>query len=260
MLKKIQMILIMIFCVIGCKHYEIRNVIPLGVELKRPYRIALIGFYPFKASSTSTRSGRVIRTTSIAELDYDKSNKGLLKIGKPVEDFLEPGFKTNVDQTKIKEFVNTYLDQTKRSGVLELTKLIVSKETKPNETTFQVRNHNADLIVVGFHGPAFRERDKEKTSLWRVVYTGFLFTFTAGFYPGYFGNEVSLSTFHIYDKDLNLVKKYEIKDSIPIYVGILEKENVVRFGNELTPELITYRPQITEFENFLLEFLNERKF
>nr|WP_061250045.1 hypothetical protein [Leptospira alstonii] len=201
----------------------------------------------------------MITTTRVAELDYDKPNKGLLKIGKPVEDFIEPGFKTNIDQTKIKSFVDNYLEQTKRSGVPEITKLIVSKETKPNETTLQMRNHNADLIVVGFHGPAFRERDKEKTSILRVIYTGFLFSLTAGFYPGYLGNEVSLSTFHIYDKNLNLLKKYEIKDSTPIYVGILENENVIRFGNEITPELITYYPQIAEFENFLLEFLNEKK-
>jgi len=167
------------------------------ISLNKTKKIALLGAYSFTTKVTdSRRSGNTITTTYEAGLKYDSAGKKLFTIGTPVEEIPTQGIDGSIPQERIQAFIKNYLEMVKKSGIEEMEKVIEAKDKK-----LFWKKRDVDYYVVAVFFPPFKE-SASNTGLLTIL----PFVFSAGFFPQTEDFKKS-STFFVYDRSLNLVKK-----------------------------------------------------
>lgn len=248
MSKRIILISSMLFFM-NCTYHVIREPdkkignVPLS-EKSKSAKIALIGFYPFK-SYVSAQRGRT--TTYTAVLNYANSTKSLFAHGKKIEDFPASGIDTSVSEEKVKAFIGSYLENVKNSGLNEIAKVIDLKEEGDKKKIF-LKKRDVDFYIIGIHGPPFETASAGGTIT--SVLTAFPFILTLGTFP-LWRDRIVESTFLIYDKNLNLVKKKEFKNNYDLFIAWWGDSDQGGLGATAKPEFTVklYQPDVIDFSN-----------
>ncbi|BDA77871.1 hypothetical protein LPTSP3_g08010 [Leptospira kobayashii] len=238
---KIFFLFLLLISLVSCNIHFIRKPKPqsmLALPADKGLKVALIGFYPYQYSSYS--SGR--RTTTTAVLDYKNRIQASSKIGKPAEFFPTSGIDTSVPPEKVKEFVMNYLNEVKRSGFDEITK-VVEIQKEGEESKMYLKKRDVDYYVVGVHGPAF-PKDFDP----RFLLTAHLFMLTLGTFPFWQVQEAD-SKFYIYDHGLNLINTRVFRNKYEVIAGWWGEKEQGAFNRNpeagFMPRL--YEPDVIDF-------------
>jgi hypothetical protein len=230
---------------------------PARIEsVKKKYRIALIGFYPYKKiaiDSYRDRSFTFIKTQSV--IDYDNSMKAAFALGMPIEDVPENGQLVEVPVDTIKTFVDTYMTRVNETGKDEMSKIITEKNGTP-----VIRGRDVDYYLVGIYQPHFNRLSESKKHL--SNFTLFLYNITFGTIP-LIHHYKKTSLFYLYDRNLNLLKKFE-------YAGVYKLKSAWWVtqnpeGNKFTstwksevPPGYIWKPDLTLISDDLIRFLDSQ--
>ena len=237
----------------NCNRHYIREFKPTSTpsNLDKPYKIALVGFYPLQYSTVS--SGQVITTT--ATLNYNNSTKDYFSYGKKIEEFPSSGIDPTVPTAKVKDFFLKYLSSVKRSGFEEIVKIVEIKG-EGEKAEFHLKKRDIDYYVVAIHGPAF---DSSFGNIGRFFATGHLFLATAGTSPLW--SSIPANTqFLVYDNKLDFVGERMFENRYTVLTawwgnseeGLMNKKP----NPEFTPKI--FAPDVKEFSHEFPLWLKER--
>lgn len=262
-MKNFTIILIIAIFGYNCNKHYIRQSkypeIPKEIQQKiQNKKIALIGFYPFHAYQTgSYTSGRTTYTTMTAVLDYKNSTKPFIKQFQPIDQIKESGLNTGVPENQVKEFVKFYLEKVKKSGLDELSKVVDAKKIDDKTTKLSLKKRDIDYYVVGIHGPPFIK--SSTAGIGKFFLSVFFFMGTAGTVP-LWGDKTVTSEFHVFDKNLQFVKKYEysnVYNVLTAWWGNSDEGSLGTNDNDAArkfkPNL--YKPDTLDFAYEFSEFL-----
>ncbi|WP_425324628.1 Lp29 family lipoprotein [Leptospira selangorensis] len=174
----------------------------LPENYKKP-KIAYIGFMGFKEELTASY-GR--RRTYTASLD----DRARFLIDPPYGDFGSDElanvnqFRRDIPSPKVRNFVFSYLDSVRQSGLKEMNKY-VHVVPRGKEYDYFLRDHQFDYYVIGIHLPAFAESADDE-NFFHIISFPFSF-FTLGVLP-FVGKGKAYSTMIVFDKNLNELKRF----------------------------------------------------
>ncbi|PKA14332.1 Lp29 family lipoprotein [Leptospira haakeii] len=209
------------------------------LEIKKN-RIALVGFLPFKETG-----GRSIR---VASLDYENSLKKYVKIGTPIEQITENGIDLSVPAENVNRFVNLYIGEVKKTGLDEINKVLLIKESTKGKIGF-LRKRDVDFYVVAILGPPFARPSISGYALSLLTY--FPFLLSLGTVPNW-GIMENKSTFLIFDSKLELLKRKEYDSSYHYLISWFVPKEGNRTYDDDSRAMEPYLADISEFE---MEFL-----
>jgi|JI8StandDraft_1071087.scaffolds.fasta_scaffold00078_5 hypothetical protein len=253
-MKKIVFCFSFVLFLLHCKNvFFIRDYTPKSMPVEGKAKIALVGFYPFTYSSTT--QSRV--TTTTATLDYRSPMKKVFPIGKSLDEIPTSGIDVSVPSDTVKEFTLNYLSNVKKSGILEISKMVESKG-EGEKAVFSLKKRDVDYYLIGIHGPAF---DDSPGNIGRTLLTAHLSILSLGTFP-FWGSVGNNSTFLLYDKNLKLIDTKTYSDRYEFIAGWWGKEEHGSFNmsnSELPSHMKSqiYAPQILEYSDYLNEFFQK---
>ena len=246
--------LIILFIFLSCKNFVfIREYTPKTTEFKSKAKIALVGFFPYRYSSST--SGR--RRTTTAILDYNHPTGSVMSIGTPIDLIPSTGLDPNVSADVTKEVAMNYLEKVKISGLQEISKMIDIKKID-EKTTFALKKREVDYYLIAIHGPAF---DESMENLGRTLLTAHLCILTIGTVPCWRSIQTE-TKFFLYDNKLNLVDSMSYSNRYEHLGAWWGKEDQGSFDLQTSEipdplKIKVYKPQISEYEDHLKDILNK---
>lgn len=218
--------------------------------------IALVNFFPYYISQ-SNKVGR--RASSTSSLNYNRSMKSYFKSGQPVEKFQVNGIRKDIPESKVKEFVDTYLQITKKSGIDEILKLVEINKISEQEFTYSLKNIDADYIVVGYLLPEFRQSNLVLITVFSKLYSAL----TLGTVPSYENYSIN-PTFVLYDKNLNRLEQFTMSSNYSVIQAWWAREDIANSGERIyghagnTNLSKVYIPEIEDANTIITSFINNR--
>lgn len=200
---------------IGCNtHYFLKSsdpAITLPVTLKKPVKIAYIGFVPFK-SYLSASYGRSRTYTAV----IDQSNRLVLSegIATPAYKLKANGLRKDIPKEKVIKFVADYLEITKKSGTEEIIHVVEAVKdggkTADGKDTYtpQLKNLDVDYYVVGNLSPALQSSNF--ITVFPHLFSTLFSVVSLGIFPSFQWGNAKMEV-KVYDKNLNQVweKEYD---------------------------------------------------
>ncbi|TGM05382.1 Lp29 family lipoprotein [Leptospira jelokensis] len=239
---------------LSCKNYVfVREYTPKSTEFKSKPKIALVGFFPYRYSSTT--SGR--RTTTTAYLDYTHSTSSVMSVGTPIDLIPSSGLDLNVSNDRTKEIAMNYLEKVKISGLQEISKMIEINKVD-DKTTFALKKRDVDYYLIAIHGPVF---DESMGNLGRTLLTAHVCILTFGTIPCW--RSIPTETkFLLYDNKLNLIDQKSYSDRYEHLGAWWGQEEQGSFNMQTSEipnplKIKVYKPHILEYEDHLKELLNK---
>ena len=281
-MKLIQIILL-ILTFSNCRHYFVRDAAKYNLtqeeeSILKSKKIGVVGFHPF-CGFKNDRCGYFysennnfhnIALQFIYENDPDQINfhpfffvtgsgksrqEHWLSSSNTAKEFFK--FENQSDLTpaahhdksisreKLRSFLKTYLDEARHLGQKEIYDLL-----EFSENSFYLKNNNFDYWIIGFHAPQQR-RKKD----YLKAFSLFPFLFSFGIIP-YWNEEIVKSSFWIFDKRLNLLKKIEYENEINYIAAswFLWRFDDEFFIDNSTPAY-AYEPDLKEFQKELVKIM-----
>lgn len=259
MIKISQAVFTFLF-LLNCSTHYIRTpkattMDPAIAEKMKKSKIALVGFYPYR-TFISNVSGRT--TTFTAVLDFANSTAKFFPFGKPLAEIKEEGLDGTVPERKVQEFLKDYLTTVKKSGIEEIVKMIDFKKIDEKTTKVSLKKRDVDYYVIGIHGPPFA-KGADLADTGKSLLTVFPFMLTLGTVP-LWGSRHIESEFWVYDNKLNLVKKFEYKNSYTRLIAWWGNSEEGGFTGEtdiFRPNL--YKPDVIDFSQDIAEIIGSAK-
>ncbi|TGM87185.1 hypothetical protein EHQ99_01450 [Leptospira bouyouniensis] len=169
------------------------------------------------------------------------------------------GVRDDIPESKVKEFVDTYLQITKKSGIDEILKLVEINKKSEQELTYSLKNIDADYIVVGYLLPEFRQSNLILVTVLSKLYSAF----TLGTIPSY--ENYSLNpTFVLYDRILNRLEQFTMNSTYTVIQAWWARVDISNSGEKIyghagnTNLSKVYIPDIEDANTAITTYINNR--
>jgi hypothetical protein len=242
-------IILLILTLNNCRHYLVRDAAKYNLtqeeeNILKSKKIGVVGFHPFYNESDECCDNRQILSSNLVkalQFIYEKkndtdqipfnSNHFVTGIGKQRRDqrlsverttryyfkFWRPLEKSNlvkpdksISENNLRIFLKTYLEKTKHLGHREILELLDFSD----KNKFYLKENDFDYWIIGFHSPRNYDISAE------AILTFYPSIFTLGLFP-FFDHDEIKSSFWIFDKKLNLLKKIEFENDYTLYITAL---------------------------------------
>jgi len=283
-------ITLLILNLIQCRHYFVRDAAKYNLtqeeeNILKSKKIGVLGFHPFytinvkgyeccPTSSEFLLNQNMIRTL---QLVYEKKDSEAIPFnpnffvtgyGKrrkeqalssqnTAKQFL--GIDITKDKSKIAKpnksisdanlrfFLKVYLDQARHLGHSEVLEILDFSE----KNKIYLKENNFDYWIIGFHAPEITGYSLN------AILTFPLSIYSAGILP-YWSDELVKSSFWIFDKKLNLLKKIEFKNEYNFIAAswIVWKDEDSFIVKGIPIEV--FEPDLKEFSKDLVNILKEQ--
>ncbi|TGN00028.1 Lp29 family lipoprotein [Leptospira dzoumogneensis] len=247
---KVYILIVWVTMVSCVKHFykEPKIVNDNSLQEIKKNRIALVGFLPFEETG-----GNRVR---IASLDYKNSLKKYVKIGTPIEQITENGIDLSVPAENVNRFASLYLEEVKKTGLDEINKVLLIKESTNGNKQGFLRKRDVDFYVVAILGPPFARPSVSGYFLSLLTYVPFLLSL--GTVPNW-GIMENKSTFLIFDSKLELLQKKEYDSSYHYLISWFVPKEGNRAFDDNSRAIEPYLADISEFETEFLADIQMRK-
>ncbi len=242
-------IILLILTLNNCRHYFVRDAAKYNLtqeeeNILKSKKIGVVGFHPFYNESDECCDNRQILSSNLVkalQFIYEKkndtdqipfnSNHFVTGIGKQrrdqrlsVERTTRYYFKSwrpleesnlvkpdkSISENNLRIFLKTYLEKTKHLGHREILELLDFSD----KNKFYLKENDFDYWIIGFHSPRNYDISAE------AILTFYPSIFTLGLFP-FFDHDEIKSSFWIFDKKLNLLKKIEFENDYTLYITAL---------------------------------------
>ena len=283
-MKLIQIILL-ILTLNNCRHYFVRDAAKYNLtqeeeNILKSKKIGVVGFHPFYNESDGCCNNQQILSSNLVkalQFIYEKKNDTdiipfnpnqfvtgigrarrdqrlsterttnfFLKIGKTIEksNIVKPD--KSISENNLRIFLKTYLEKTKHLGHKEILDLLDFSD----KNKIYLKENDFDYWVIGFHSPRNYDISAE------AILTFYPSILTFGFFP-FIGHDEIKSTFWIFDKKLNLLKKIEFENDYTLYITALwviwKSDNNIIFNNNIPIDV--YEPDLKEFQKEFVKIM-----
>jgi hypothetical protein len=273
----------------NCRHYFVRDAAKYNLtqeeeNILKSKKIGVVGFHPFYNESDECCDNRQILSSNLVkalQFIYEKkndtdqipfnSNHFVTGIGKQrrdqrlsVERTTRYYFKSwrpleesnlvkpdkSISENNLRIFLKTYLEKTKHLGHREILELLDFSD----KNKFYLKENDFDYWIIGFHSPRNYDISAE------AILTFYPSIFTLGLFP-FFDHDEIKSSFWIFDKKLNLLKKIEFENDYTLYITALwviwKSDNNIIFNNNIPIDV--YEPDLKEFQKEFVKIIKNRE-
>jgi hypothetical protein len=282
-------IILLILTLNNCRHYFVRDAAKYNLtqeeeNILKSKKIGVVGFHPFYNESDECCDNRQILSSNLVkalQFIYEKkndtdqipfnSNHFVTGIGKQRRDqrlsverttryyfkSWRPLEKSNlvkpdksISENNLRIFLKTYLEKTKHLGHREILELLDFSD----KNKFYLKENDFDYWIIGFHSPRNYDISAE------AILTFYPSIFTLGLFP-FFDHDEIKSSFWIFDKKLNLLKKIEFENDYTLYITALwviwKSDNNIIFNNNIPIDV--YEPDLKEFQKEFVKIIKNRE-
>ena len=286
---KLIHIILLILTLNNCRHYFVRDAAKYNLtqeeeNILKSKKIGVVGFHPFYNESDECCDNRQILSSNLVkalQFIYEKkndtdqipfnSNHFVTGIGKQrrdqrlsVERTTRYYFKSwrpleesnlvkpdkSISENNLRIFLKTYLEKTKHLGHREILELLDFSD----KNKFYLKENDFDYWIIGFHSPRNYDISAE------AILTFYPSIFTLGLFPFFDQDEIK-SSFWIFDKKLNLLKKIEFENDYTLYITALwviwKSDNNIIFNNNIPIDV--YEPDLKEFQKEFVKIIKNRE-
>lgn len=197
---------------------------------------------------SGSKSG-IDKTT--AWLNKAKPTNQLLEFGENSNKLKSRGVNNSIENDRIKIFLSEYLLRTKHLGLSVIEPLITITNNADNKAiSIQMNQYDIDYWVIGYHAPIIKDDSLSWKSLTLIPAI-----LTLGTFP-YLSEVQTESTLILFDRNLNLVEKFEYKNNINTITSWWILSDGERFFidediDDSSPPTIIYKPDLSQFSKEL---------
>lgn len=251
-MKKIFILLLLLIVVTNCNKHYIRNVESNKFSDNKIFKlkqskIALVGFYPFKAKITVEGNKRVYQN----DIDVNHSTADYLGFGKNVSEYKTQGLDNSIPKKNIENFIKNF--KLIKGEIIkdELSEIFENLESE-NIDTIQLRKRDVDYYIVGLHLRGDLNPMSFKRALSTTLSMGTLYLL-----PSWYTIE-TVSVFLVYDSKLNKIDEQVYKNDVQV-ISSLWGNDPEEEGMSLQlypPDSFSekmYKPDVKEFSNRYIE-------
>ena len=277
----------MILTINNCRHYFVRDAAKYNLtqeeeNILKSKKIGVVGFHPFSSGYSEEVEPRLnylsndyvkvfqfvydkkdteeipfdpnhfVTASGRQRIDFRLSSKNTAKEYLELTDLpklaTSPKPNTTIPKENLKNFLRVYLEEVKHLNTKEIMGLLDFSL----RGQVYLKNYDFDFWIIGFHAP------KSYAYNGKAVLTFYPSFFSLGLIP-FWSEDTVKSSFWIFDKKLNLIKKVEFENVYDYIVAnwiFWHREDVFLIQQDLPQNL--YEPDLKEFQKELVKIMKNK--